>query len=72
MPPVSSVLEKCVVGKEVGNESQPVGGLYKRRRRAGVEKYACIFKYYLFLRMINSAIIIDIPSILAKKIVDKE
>ena len=37
MPPVSSVLEKCVVGKEGGNESQPVGGLCEghRTRRAG-------------------------------------
>ena len=36
MPPVSSVLEKCVVGKEGGNESQP-GGLCERHRtrRAG-------------------------------------
>ena len=32
MPPVSSVLEKCVVGKEGGNESQPVGGLCERHR----------------------------------------
>ena len=37
MPPVSSVLENCVVGKEGGNESQPVGGLCERHRtrRAG-------------------------------------
>ena len=37
MPPVSSVLENCVVGKEGGNESQPVGGLRTGRkpRRAG-------------------------------------
>ncbi len=39
MPLVSSVLEKCVVGKEGGNESQPVGGLCEghRTRRAEIK-----------------------------------
>lgn len=49
MSPVSSVLEKCVVGKEGGNESQPVGGLceeHRTRRAEGNETYQkchCMF-----------------------------
>jgi len=45
MSPVSSVLEKCVVGKEGGNESQPVGGLCEehRTRRAGRTDYSTFF-----------------------------